>query len=111
MSNMCLDLAEEFKKQKVCSSFIDNISGTNLADMKLISKFNKIIHFQFCVFDIFSKYVWVIIPLKNKKGITITYAFQKILEECNGKPSKIWVDKSSAFYNRSMKSWLEKNAV
>ena len=53
MSNMCLDLAEElhkpiitkFKKQKICSSFIDNISGTNLADMKLISKFNKIIHF------------------------------------------------------------------
>ena len=30
-----------------------------------------------CVIDIFSKYAWVV-PLKDKKGITITNAFQKI---------------------------------
>ena len=45
-------------------------------------------------------------PLKEKKGITITNAFQKILDESNHKPYKIWVDKGSEFYNRSMKSWL-----
>ena len=60
-----------------------------------------------CVFDIFSKYAWAI-PLKDKKGITITKAFQKILDKPNGKPNKIWVEKGSEFYNRSMKSWLEK---
>ena len=47
-------------------------------------------------------------PLKDKKGITITNAFQKILDESKRKPNKIWVDKGSEFYNRSMKSWLEK---
>ena len=47
----------------------------------------------------------------QKKGITITNAFQKILDESNHKPNKIWVDKGSEFYNRSMKSWLEKNGV
>ena len=47
-------------------------------------------------------------PLKDKKGITITHAFQKILKESTRKPNKIWIDKGSKFYNKSMKSWLEK---
>ena len=38
-------------------------------------------------------------------------AFQKILKECNRKPNKIWVDKGRKFYNRSMKSQLEKNDI
>ena len=46
--------------------------------MQLISKFNKRISFLLCVIDIYSKYVWVI-PLKDKKVITITNAFQRIL--------------------------------
>ena len=49
--------------------------------------------------------------MKDKKGITITNAFEKNLKESNRKPNKIWVDKGSEFYNRSMKSWLEKNAI
>ena len=36
-------------------------------------------------FDIYSKYKWVI-PLKNEKGITITNAFPKILNEFNREP-------------------------
>ena len=49
--------------------------------------------------------------MKDKKGITITNAFQKILDESNHKPTKIWVDRGSEFYNRSKKSWLEKNVI
>ena len=70
--------------------------------MQLISKFNKGFRFLLCVIDIYSKYAWVI-PLKDKKGVTITNAFQKMLKESNRKPNKIWVDKASAFYNRSIK--------
>ena len=58
----------------------------------------------------FKAYAWFI-PLKDKKGITISNAFQKSLKESNRKPSKIWVDKGSKFYNRSMKSWLEKHDI
>ena len=47
--------------------------------MQLISKFNKGFRFLLCVIDIFSKYAWVV-PLKEKKGITIADAFQKILK-------------------------------
>ena len=41
--------------------------------------------------DIYSKSAWVV-PLKDKKGITITKAFQEILDESGLKPSKIWED-------------------
>ena len=49
--------------------------------------------------------------LKDKKDITITNTFQKILRKSIRKPSKIWVDKGSKFYKRSTKSWLEKNDI
>ena len=49
--------------------------------------------------------------MKDQKGITITTAFQKILDESKRKPNKIWVDKGREFYNRSMKPWLEKNDI
>ena len=49
--------------------------------------------------------------MKDKTSITITNAFQKILDESNCKLNKTWVDKGSKYYNRSMKSWPEKNAI
>ena len=52
-----------------------------------MSKFNKGIHFLLCVIGSFSKHKWVI-PLKHTKGITITNAFQKILDESNCKTKK-----------------------
>ena len=44
-------------------------------------------------------------------GVRIVNAFQSILKKSNRKPKKIWVDKGSEFYNRSMKSWLENNDI
>ena len=78
--------------------------------MQLISKFNKGFRFLLCVIDIYSKYAWVV-PLKDKKGVSIVNASQSILNKSNRRPNKIWVDKGSEFYNRSMKSWLEKNDI
>ena len=49
--------------------------------------------------------------MKDKKNITITNAFQQILKESNKKPSKIWVDKGSEFYNSSFKQWLKDNDI
>ena len=40
------------------------------------------------------------------KNITNTKDFQKISDESNCKPNKIWGEKGSEFYNRSMKSSL-----
>ena len=78
--------------------------------MPLISKFNKGFRFLLCIIDIFSKYAWVV-PLKDKKGVSIVDAFQKILDDSNRKPNKIWVDKGSEFYNNSFKKWLKDNNI
>ena len=73
-------IIRKFKKRKVYSGFRDNIWGADLADMQLISKFNKGFRFLLCVIDIFSKYAWVV-PLKDKKGVSIFDAFQKIFDK------------------------------
>ena len=92
------------------SSFKDNIWGVDLADMQLKSKCNKGIRYLLCAIDLFSKYAFVV-PLKDKKGATITNAFQSILDKSNRKPNKIWVDQGSEFYNNNFKKWLKDNDI
>ena len=82
--------------------------GVDLADMQLISRFNKGFRFLLCVINIFSKYAWVV-PLKDKKVISIVNAFQKILYKSGRKPNKIWVDKGIEFQNNSFKKWFIDN--
>ena len=56
-----------------------------------MTKYNKGVKFFLCVTDICSKYVWVV-PMKDKKIITVTNALQKILEESWHKPNNMWID-------------------
>ena len=90
---------KKFNKRKVYSQFKDNIWGVDLADMQSLSKKNKGIKYLLCAIDLYSKYAFVI-SLKDKKGISITNAFDKIIKQSNRrKPNKIWVDQGSQFYN------------
>ena len=57
----------------------------------------------------FSKYAWVV-PLKDKRGISIVNAFQKIISK-GRKPNKIWVDQSGEFYNKLFKRFLKINNI
>ena len=59
-------IIRKFKNRKAYSAFKNNIWGADLADMQLLSKYNKGIKFLLCVIDIFSKHAWVV-PLKDKK--------------------------------------------
>ena len=52
-------IIRKLEKRKVYSSFTDNIWDADLADMQLISKYNKGVIFLLCVIDIYSKYAWV----------------------------------------------------
>ena len=103
-------IIRNLKKRKVYSAFRDNIWGADLADMQLISNFNKIFRFLLCVIDIFSKYAWVV-PLKDKKCVSIVNAFQKISDDSDRKPRKIWLDKGIYFYNHYFKKWLKDNEI
>ena len=70
-------IIKNLKKRRVYSLFKGNIWDADLADVQLISKFNKGTRILLCVIDIFSKYA-LVVPLKDKKCITIVKAFQKI---------------------------------
>ena len=74
---LATQIIRKLNKRKVHSAFIDNIPTADPADMQLIRKFNKGTHFLLCAIDSFNKYAWVI-PLKDKRGITITNALQKV---------------------------------
>ena len=101
---------KKFNKRKVYSHFKDNIWGVDLADMQSLSRKNKGIKYLLFVIDLFSKCAFVV-PLKDKNGIGIVNAFDKIIKQSNRKPNKIWVDHGSEFYNRDFKKWLSDNNI
>ena len=89
---------KKFNKSKVYSQFNDSIWGVDLADMHSLSRKKKGIKYLLCAIDLFSKYEFVV-PLKDKKGISIVNACNKIIKQSRRKPNKIWVDQGSEFYN------------
>ena len=78
--------------------------------MQLISKYNKGIRCLLCAIDLFSKYAFAV-PLKDKKGVTISNAFQSILDIPKRKPDKVWTDQGSEFYNNVFKKCLKDNDI
>ena len=78
--------------------------------MQSLSRKNKGIKYLLCVIDLFSKYAFVI-PLKDKKGISIVNAFNKIIKQSNRKPNKIWVYQGGEFYNNVFEKWLSDNDI
>ena len=91
-------IIRKFNKRKVYSQFKDDIWGVDLADMQSLSRKNKGIKYLLCAIDLYNKYAFVI-PLKDKKGISIVNAFNNIIKQSNRKPNKIWVDQGGEFYN------------
>ena len=98
------------EKRKVYSQFKDNIWGADLADMQSLNRKNKGIKYILCAIDLFSKYAFVV-PLKDKKGISIVNPFNKIIKQSERKPNKIWVDQGGEFYNNVFKRWLPDNDI
>ena len=79
--------------------------------MQSLSRKNKSIKYLLCAIDLHSKYA-VVIPLKDKKGISIVNAFDKIIKQSNNrKPNKLWGDQGSEFYNNVFKKWLSGNDI
>ena len=103
-------IIRKFDKRKVYSQFKDNIWGVDLAEMQSLSRKNKGIKYILCAIDLYSKYAFLI-PLKDKKGISIVNAFDKIIKQSNRKPNKIWVDQGGEFYNNVFEKWLSDNDI
>ena len=82
--------------------------GSRFSRYAIIKQKNKGIKYLLCAIDLFSKYAFAV-SLKDKKGISITNAFNKIIKQSNRKPNKIWVDQEGEFYNHVFKKWLSDN--
>ena len=77
--------------------------------MQQFSKWNKGYRYLLMVLDVFSKYGWIL-PLKDKKGETVTEAFKMLIKE-GRKPEYLWTDKGKEYYNKHLKDLLEKNKI
>ena len=84
-------IIKKFKGRKVSARFKLNIRTADLAEMGSLSSKNKNAKYLSYDVDVFTKYAWVK-PSKDKKGKTTLNAFIEIVNECNSKPNKLWVD-------------------
>ena len=103
--NFISQLLENLKEKEFIHYLKTIFGGVDLADMQLISKYNKEIRYLLCAIDTFGKYAWVV-PF-----ITIVNAFQSFLDSSKRKPNKIWVDQGNEFYNSPFKKWLKDNDI
>ena len=77
--------------------------------MQSLSKYDKGTKYLLCAINLFSKYTWVV-PIKDKKKISIVNAFKKIISE-GRKPNEIWVDQGGEFYNKFFIDFFKINNI
>ena len=99
---------KNYPRRKIVVNHIDEIFAADLVEIQKFAKLNKGYRYLLTCIDIFSKYSWVI-PLKDKKGITIRNALEKIFKE--RKPKFLWTDKGKEFYNKQVQDLLNENDI
>ena len=102
-------IKRNFTRRRVITNHIDEIWASDLVEMQQFSKWNKGYRYLLMIIDVFSKYGWIV-PLKDKKGESVTEAFKTIFKE-GRKPQYLWVDKGKEYYNKHVKDLLEKNGI
>ena len=102
-------IKRNFTRRRVIVNHIDEIWCSDLVEMQQFSKWNKGYRYLLMVLDVFSKYGWIV-PLKDKKGETVTEAFKTIFKK-GRKPQYLWTDKGKEYYNKHFKDLLDKNKI
>ena len=99
---------KNYPRRKIIVNHIDEIFAADLVEMQKFAKLNRGYRYLLTCIDIFSKFSWVI-PLKDKKGITIKNALQKIFNK--RKPKFLWTDNGKEFYNKQVQDLLNENNI
>ena len=99
---------KNYPRRRIIVNHIDEIFAADLVEMQKFDKLNKGYRYLITCIDIFSKFAWVI-PLKDKKGITIKNALQKIFNK--RKPKFLWTDRGTEFYNKQVQDLLNENNI
>ena len=94
-----------------------NICDVDFPDIQSLSKYNRGIKYLLCPINLFAKYAWVV-PLNDKRRISIVNAFQKIISKCGKaepegqcKPNKVWVHPGGESYNKLLQRFLKINNI
>jgi hypothetical protein len=96
--------------EQVYSYEPNDIWGIDLCDVSRDSEFNDNVKFLIIVVDIFSSYSWLE-PIINKSSAVVLQGFKNILARAKTKPSKLWSDLGSEFYNKGFEEFLEKQHI
>ena len=99
---------KNYPRRKIIVNHIDEIFAADLVEMQKFAKLNKGYRYLLTCIDIFSKFSWVI-PLKDKKGITIKNALEKIFKQRKSK--FLWTDNGKEFYNKQVQNLLNENNI
>ena len=102
-------IKRNFIRRRVIVNHIDEMWCSDLVEMQQFSKWNKGYGYLLMVLDVFSKYGWIV-PLKDKKGETVTEAFKSIFKE-GRKPQCLWTNKGNEYYNKHLKELLKKHNI
>ena len=99
---------KNYPRRRIIVNYINEIFAADLVEMQKFAKLNRGYRYLLTCIDIFSKFVWVI-PLKDKKGITIKNALEKIFKQ--RKPKFLWTDRGREFYNEQVQDLLNENNI
>ena len=99
---------KNYPRRKIIVNNINEIFTVDLVEMQKFAKLNKGYRYLLTCIDIFSKFAWVI-PLKNKRGITIKNALQRIFKQ--RKPKFLWTDRGTEFCNKQVQDLLSENNI
>ena len=90
---------KRFPRRKIYSPNIDRIWTMDLMVVERYSRQNKNYKYILIVLDIFSRFAWAR-PLKTKTGREVTDALRDIFTKSKRKPSRIWSDDGTEFFNK-----------
>lgn len=89
---------------------VDDTWTADLVDTSAFAKDNKGVKFLLSIIDVFSKYGWLV-PLSDKKGVTVNQAFATVFKNSGRTPKKLWTDKGTEFYNKDVKQLLSTHGI
>ena len=98
---------KNFSRRRVILKGLNDLLQADLVEMIPYSKENKNYKYLLTVIDAFSKYAWAI-PIKQKTGLEVTQAINKIIQQLPSPPRNIQTDDGKEFYNIHFKRLVTK---
>ena len=101
-------VTKNFPRRKTFSKGIDDLYQADLADVRNLSSYNAGFSYILTCIDVFSRYAFAV-PIKDKRGITVAAAFEKIFAE--RVPNMLQTDRGLEFLNAQVQDVFRKHNI